>query len=291
MTRIVNNLVEVSSSYDALFVDVWGCLHDGFRPFPDAVRALQRYREAGGKVVLVTNSPRPWPDVERQLRKIGVPESCWDVIATSGDSARMAMFHGVVGRNVYHIGPPHDLVFFNEMKLIDDALDIRRVPLEEAEGIVCTGLFMDETDMPEDYRAQLLYARTSGLKLLCANPDIVVDRGERRVYCAGAIAALYAEMGGECLYFGKPYPPIYDLARRRLATLGSPIPDDRVMAVGDGIQTDIKGALIAGIDSLFITGGLAAEKTATKVHPDERLLNALIEEEKATPTFAIGFLR
>jgi ribonucleotide monophosphatase NagD (HAD superfamily) len=167
---------------------------------------------------------------------------------------------------------------------------IERVPLREAEGIVCTGPFDPHAD-PAVNRADFLYAKTKGLKLLCANPDIVVDRGETREWCAGALAALYTEMGGESLYFGKPHPPVYDLARRRLAEHGGAVPDSRILAIGDGIRTDVLGAQQEQVDSLFVTGGLAAEETKTTRQPDPDALEAFVAAEMVTPSYAIGFLR
>ncbi len=221
---------------------------------------------------------------------MGVPRDCWDTIATSGDSARLAMFQGTVGTRVYHIGEPRDDTFFEPLHLIENCPNIARVPLAEAEGIVCTGPF-DALADPAVNRPDFLYAKQKGLKLLCANPDIVVDRGETREWCAGALAALYSEMGGESLYFGKPHPPVYDLARRRLAELGRPISDERILAVGDGIATDIKGALGEDIDSLFITGGLAAAETRTSRDPDAGALSAFLTDAQLMPSFAIGQLR
>ena len=215
MTRIINSLSDIAHSYDALFVDLWGCVHNGVSALPDAVSALQAYRKSGGKVVLVTNSPRPRAGVQKQLVHFGVPDDAWDTIATSGDSARSAMYRGVVGTRVWLIGPPGDLKFFEPPKVVENPADIERVELDAAEGIVCTGPFDSLAD-PAVMRPQFLLAKQNGLKLLCANPDIVVDRGEQREWCAGALAKLYTEMGGESLYFGKPHPPIYDLARRRL---------------------------------------------------------------------------
>ena len=290
MTQIITALSEISARYDALFVDLWGCVHDGVRALPDAVAALQAYRSGGGKVVLVTNSPRPRAGVEKQLKHFGVPNDAWDAIATSGDSARAAMFRGVVGDKVWHIGPDNDLKFFEPLQLVDDPHPITRVDLDDAEGIVCTGPFDSLAD-PAVMRPQFLAAKQRGLKLLCANPDIVVDRGDVREWCAGALAQLYTEMGGESLYFGKPHPPIYDLARRRLFALGDDIPDSNILAIGDGIQTDVKGAMGEDIDSLFISGGLAASETKTSGQPDENALNAYIEKEMSNPTFTIGHLR
>ncbi len=291
MTRIITALTEISSNYDALFVDLWGCVHNGVSAFPEAVEALRAYRANGGAVVLLTNAPRPREDVARQIAHMGVPEDAWDTIATSGDSARLAMFQGAVGQKVWFMGQAStDMGFFDPPGFLPDPVKIQQVPLEQAEGIVCCGPFDAQAD-PDVNRPQFLYAKQKGLKLLCANPDIVVDRGEEREWCAGALARLYAEMGGESLYFGKPHPPIYDLARRRLGEIDRLAPDTRILAIGDGIGTDIAGAMGEDIDSVFITGGLAASETKTSHQPDETALTTFLEKEKTTPTYAIGFLR
>jgi HAD superfamily hydrolase (TIGR01459 family) len=290
MTQIVNALSDISAQYDALFVDLWGCVHNGVRAFDAANKALIEYRAGGGIVVLVTNSPRPRAQVEQQLADFGVSRDAWDSIASSGDSARSAFFLGAVGQKIYFIGTDAELPFFEPLKLIDDPIQTEHVPIEEAEGIVCTGLpTADGT--PDDVRAPLLYAKQKGLKLLCANPDIIVDRGDKREWCAGAVAQAYTEMGGTSLYFGKPHAPIYDLARRRLSAIRPNIPDDRILAIGDGITTDIQGAIGEGIDSLFITGGLAAKETATVTQPDPEKLSQYVLEKQLDPTFSIGFLR
>ena len=256
MTRIIDNLAEVAHSYDALFVDLWGCLHNGVEPFADAVNALRAYKAQGGKVLLLTNSPRPRSSVIRQLARIGVPTDIYDEIASSGDAAQIAMAAGVVGRKVYHLGPERDLSFFTDE---NGPIDIERVPLSEAEGIVCTGLFDDLIETPDDYRLTILDAKNRGLKLLCANPDILVDLGDKRIFCSGAIAQAYTEAGGTSLYFGKPHSPIYELAYTRLSAIaGRRIDTDRILCIGDGINTDIRGGVAEDLDTLFITGGLAA---------------------------------
>ncbi|MBF9034156.1 TIGR01459 family HAD-type hydrolase [Rhodobacterales bacterium HKCCE2091] len=290
MSRIIERLSEISAGYDALFCDLWGCVHDGVRAYPDAVAALQAFRSRGGAVLLLTNAPRPRAEVEVQIGKLGVPRDAWDAIATSGDSARAAMFQGAVGSKVYFIGEERDRTFFDPLHLVEDPVAIEEVPLTEAEGIVCTGPFDPHAD-PSVLRPELLMAKTRGLKLLCANPDIVVDRGDSREWCAGAVAELYTEMGGESLYFGKPHPPIYDLARRRLAQIGRDTPDDRILAVGDGILTDIKGGMGEGIDTLFVTGGLARAETATEEHPHPERLSDYLSDSDHAPTFSIGYLR
>ena len=290
MTQIISALSEVSDRYDVLYCDLWGCLHDGLTAFPDAVAALRGFKAGGGTVLLLTNSPRPRASVERQLGKLGVPRDCWDIIASSGDSARAAMLRGMVGHKVWHIGEAHDEGFFAPMEIVGDAVEIERVDLEQAEGIVCTGPFDPKAD-PSTLRPQLLSAKARGLKLLCANPDIVVDRGEVREWCAGALARLYTDMGGTSLYFGKPHPPIYDLARRRLLALGRDVENGRILAIGDGVHTDIDGAMGEDIDSLFISGGLAATETKTSHQPDEAALTTYLSKENSAPTYTIGFLR
>lgn len=290
MTQIIDTLAEVSAQYDALFVDLWGCIHNGIAPVESAVAAMQAYRATGGTVIYVTNAPRHRASVAGQLAKIGVAEDSYDDIATSGDSARAAMYRGAVGSKVYFIGQPHDQNFFDPLKLIDDPVEITQVPLAEAEGIICCGP-LDPMADPDVNRPEFLFAKQKGMKLLCANPDIVVDRGDHREWCAGALAKLYTEMGGESLYFGKPHPPIYDLARRRLAALGKDVPDARILCIGDGVLTDIQGAQGEDLDSLFISGGLAAEETKTEQHPDPDLLNAYLQKEMVSPRYVIGKLR
>ncbi|MGB5865691.1 MAG: TIGR01459 family HAD-type hydrolase [Sulfitobacter sp.] len=290
MTRIITALSEVSADYEALFVDLWGCVHNGVTAIPSAVKALQDYRKTGGIVVLVTNSPRPRAGVAKQLVHFKVPDDAYDAIATSGDSARSAMYRGVVGNAVWHYGPVTDSRFFDPINVVENPFEITRVPLQEAEGIVCTGPFDAEAD-PETWRADLEKAHARNLKLLCANPDIVVDRGDVREWCAGAVAKMYTEMGGTSLYFGKPHAPIYDLARRRLHALGNEIADDCILAIGDGILTDVKGAIDEGIDSLFISGGLAAAETKTVTQPDPDALTSYLNSEKSNPPFTIGHLR
>lgn len=292
MATIIHSLSEISGNYKALFVDLWGCVHNGVTAFPDAVAALQAYRATGGIVVLVTNSPKPRAGVSEQLGDFGVPKDAYDTIATSGDSARAAMFQGAVGRKVCFMGDwQRDAGFFEPLRLLDAPVEIEIVPLNEAEGLVCCGPNDPMAD-PDVNRADFLFAKQKGMKLLCANPDIVVDRGDVREWCAGALAKLYTEMGGESLYFGKPHPPIYDLARRRLAEVAPHgIDDSQILAIGDGILTDVAGAIGEDIDSLFITGGLAAAETKTETQPEPEALQTYLEAQHSAPSYAIGMLR
>jgi HAD superfamily hydrolase (TIGR01450 family) len=290
LVQIVTSLADIADRYDAVFCDLWGCLHDGLRALPEAVEALRGFKATGGKVVLLTNAPRPRADVARQLDRFGVPTDCWDTIATSGDSARVAMFRGIIGNKVWFMGQDFDMTFFEPPALVEDPAPVEKVALEDATGIACLGPFDPHAD-PSVNRPEFLYAKQKGLKLLCANPDIVVDRGETREWCAGALAQLYTEMGGESLYFGKPHSPVYTLARQRLTALGEDIPDSRILCIGDGINTDIKGALGEDLDSLFITGGLAKDETGTARQPDADALEAFVTRAQVTPTYAVGYLR
>ena len=290
MTQIITALADISKNYDALYVDLWGCLHDGVIAFPEAVTALQTFRKSGGIVVLLTNAPRHRASVQKQIEGMNVPADSWDTIASSGDSARASMFRGAVGEKLWYIGPDSDLTFFDPISIVKDPVPISRVPLAQAEGIVCIGPF-DPHAEPDVMRPDFLLAKNKGLKLLCANPDLVVDRGGVREYCAGALAALYTEMGGEVVYVGKPFPAIYDLARRRLDAVKTGIPDSRILCIGDGIKTDIKGAMGEDLDALFISGGLAAEETKTTEQPDKAALEAYLEKEMTTARFTMGQLR
>ena len=292
MTKLITSLAEISERYDAVYCDLWGCLHNGQRPYAAAVAALRGFRAKGGKVLLLTNSPRPKPGVIRQLDLIGVPRDCWDEIVSSGDATQIGLATGIIGTKVHHIGAEKDLTFFTDIPADLPALaDVTRVPMDQATGILCTGLADDLTETPDDYRAALLMGKTLGLTMLCANPDIVVDMGDTRVFCAGALAAEYEAMGGTAMYFGKPHPPIYDLARLKLAAMTGE-EDHRILAIGDGIATDVQGALAEGIDALFVTGGIAAaEFGADPAHPDATLLAAWLDQKQMAPQWAIGHLR
>jgi len=285
MTQIIDNFAQISDKYDAALVDLWGCLHNGIKPFTAAVAVLEAFRDKGGTVLLLTNSPRPSSSVFTQLDGIGVSRDLYRGCVSSGDAARAALASGAYGKKVFALGPERDAPFYA-------GIDVAHVPLNQAEGIVCTGLFDDNVETPDDYRAIFLEAKNNGLKMLCANPDVMVDRGDKRIYCAGALAQAYSEMGGETHYFGKPHPPIYDLAYQRLTQItGREVLPKKIIGIGDGINTDIRGAIGEDIDSLFITGGLAAGETATDGQPDPVKLNAFLAKAQLTPTYSMGHLR
>lgn len=258
----------LAASYDVVLSDVWGVVHNGVAAFPDACDALKRFREGGGVVVLITNAPRPGPAVIRQLDRFGVPRESYDGIVSSGDVTR-AVILGRPGQSVFHLGPERDHSIFAD-------IDVRRVPLESADYVVCSGLFNDEVETAEDYRAMLETMLTRKLFMVCGNPDVVVERGDKLVYCAGAVADLYATMGGEVLYAGKPYRPIYDQALARAgAARGREVALDRVLAIGDSVRTDLKGAQAVGVDFLFITSGIHAAELGGRDEPDRGVLREI----------------
>lgn len=250
---IIRSVSELADRYDAWFCDVWGVIHNGREPHPAAVAACERFRERSGRVLFITNAPRPAASVIAQLDRLGVSRSAYDAVVTSGDVTR-ALIARYSGRPVFHLGPERDLPLL-------DGLDVHLSSADEAEAIVNTGLFDDILEGPEDYREMLAGFAARGLPMICANPDLVVERGTEIAYCAGSLAELYAGLGGEVSYAGKPHAPIYEVCCERLAALGAPaaagtVGRERILAIGDGLRTDMAGALAFGIDALFIPSGI-----------------------------------
>jgi len=251
--RFIEQLRGLVDGVEVILSDIWGVVHNGLESFPEACAALHTYRQRGGTVILITNAPRPADSVQRQLRKLGVADETYDAIVSSGDLTRNFVADHP-GKKMFWIGPERD-------SSIHRGLDAVMAPLEQADYIICTGLFDDETESAEDYRAMMLQAREHKLPLICANPDIVVERGDRLIYCAGAIAELYRELGGEAIFYGKPHRPIYERAMALAAERrGRPTSLDRVLAIGDSVRTDLTGALGFGIDCLFLTRGIHSEE-------------------------------
>ena len=267
---------ELAAGYDAVLSDVWGVIHNGVTATPAACDALTRFRKAGGTVMLITNAPRPGAVVVNFLDKVGVPHDAYDGIVSSGDVTRSVMAERP-DKAVFHIGPERDLPIF-------DGLGLRFVPLEQADYVVCTGLRNDEVETPETYRAELGELRRRGMFMLCGNPDLVVERGDRLIYCAGALADLYGTLGGEVLYAGKPHRPIYELALERVAALrGGPPPRQRVLAIGDSVRTDLRGATDFRLDCLFVTAGIHAEELGDRHDPNLAALNRMFADAGIAP--------
>jgi HAD superfamily hydrolase (TIGR01459 family) len=246
---VIGSIKEIGSRYRAWLVDIWGVMHNGHRAFPRAVDAARSFRERGGIVVFLSNSPRPTPGVQEQLRRLGVPDDAYDATVTSGDLTRYELGKHK-GATVFHLGPERDLPIF-------DGIPVKLGSAEDAELVVCSGLFDDETETPEDYIELLQKLAVRKLPMICANPDHLVERGHRLVYCAGALAAIYDTMGGSVVYAGKPYAPIYELALETISALAErSVARNEVLAIGDGVNTDIAGAASVGIDAVFVASGL-----------------------------------
>ncbi len=267
---------DLAPNYDVVLCDVWGVVHNSIVASPEAHQALSKFRAKGGAVVLITNAPRPAAEVKQQLDRMGVPQHAYDSIVTSGDLTR-AMVAARTGQTVFHIGPKRDLPLFA-------GLDVPFVANETADYIVCTGLFNDEGETPEDYRPTFEKTLARNMFLLCANPDIIVERGTQLIYCAGALAELYYAMGGAVDYTGKPHPAIYQEAlKRAVAARGTDAPLNRVVAIGDSIRTDMKGAIGFGIGSIFVTDGIHAEEFGERGAPDSAVVAKALTREGVAP--------
>jgi HAD superfamily hydrolase (TIGR01459 family) len=254
MLQLLDHLAELAGRYDVLFCDIWGVIHNGREAFPAPCAALSRWRESVGPVVLISNSPRPSPEVVLQLDGLGVPRDAYSALITSGDVTRHLLAERAPGP-AYKIGPDRDAPLY-------DGTGVKFAPLEQAAFIACTGPVDDEVETPEDYRALLTEAAGIGLPMICANPDKVVQRGDRLIYCGGALAELYQALGGSVIMAGKPHAPIYREALRQAAELnGGGVDPARVLAIGDGIATDIAGANAQGLDVLFIPAGIHGAET------------------------------
>ena len=247
--EIITGLSRIAGEYDALICDVWGVVHNGVSAYLPAVDALRRFREARGRVVLLTNAPRPPSGVEGQLRDFGVPRDCYDSVVTSGGAARasLARLAEECRLPVMHLGPERDTGLFQ-------GLEVELCGADKAAVVLCSGLFDDDNETPEHYREALSEMKARDLTMICANPDVVVQRGGKLVHCAGGLARAYEEIGGRVAYYGKPHAPIYEMT---LEAAGNP---GRPLVIGDGLETDIRGANLAGIDALFVTQGIHAEE-------------------------------
>jgi HAD superfamily hydrolase (TIGR01459 family) len=243
----ISGLSEIADRYDAILCDAWGVIHNGVKVFPGVAEALIEFRRARGPVFVLTNAPRPRSVIPGQLDRLGLPRAAYDGVVTSGDATRAAI-EAMLPASAFKLGPEKDDGLY-------DGLDVRFAPLDRAGFIICTGLFDDQRETPEDYRAMLEDAAARGMPMICANPDIVVNWGGRMIWCAGALAEIYERLGAKVIYGGKPHAPIYDVATAELArAAGRSIAKDRTLVIGDGLKTDIAGANAQGIDALLIAG-------------------------------------
>ena len=283
LPKPIASLKDISARYAAIFCDVWGVLHNGVDYFPAASAALAEARQSGVPVILITNAPRRSDSVVDQMAAIGVPASAWDRIVTSGDVTRALISEGP--RRVFHLGPERDLTLY-------EGLDVEIVEEFEASSVVCTGFFDDEIETPDDYGEMLRQFRAKNLPFICANPDIVVERGDRLIWCAGALARDYAQLGGRTLIAGKPHGPIYAAALKVAGQmLGREVARSEVLAIGDGMLTDIKGAADNGIDVLYISGGIHARDYGHPDEPQPELLGRFLAKHGFMPVATLPKLR
>jgi HAD superfamily hydrolase (TIGR01459 family) len=273
MTQIISGLGEIARDYDALVCDVWGVLHDGDKAHPAACAALKTFRQTRGPVILLTNAPRPVKDVEELfVEKYGVPLDCYDTIVTSGVATRDDLERRTKqGRlKMLHLGPDRDRGIF-------EGLNIETTGIDDARIVMCSGLYDDDTEGPDDYAQLLARMKARGLAMICANPDWQVQRGGKLIYCAGALANAYEKIGGEVVYYGKPKTEIYGYVRSAMKGAKHPL------AIGDGMHTDIKGANAAGIDALFVADGVHGEDVTelTERHMGELFAKAGVHAKAA----------
>ena len=260
----ITGLSTIAGDYDALICDVWGVVHNGRTPYPTAVAAMAEFRSKRGPVILLSNAPRLAAGVEAQLDKLGIPRAAYDTIVTSGEATRAELARRTQRSTlpILHIGPPRDNGVY-------EGLNVRPTNVDEADVVLATGLYDDDKEGPDDYRPMLERMAARGLAMICANPDVVVERGDRLIYCAGALARAYEEMGGTVIYYGKPHPPVFHAAVAAARERGK---GERPLVVGDNLETDILGANRVGMDALFIAGGVHGAELAR----DHEGVNALM---------------
>jgi HAD superfamily hydrolase (TIGR01459 family) len=276
-------LSDLIDHYDVLLSDVWGVIHNGRESFPAACAALARWRAERGPVILISNSPRPSADVVAQLDALGVPRDSWSAFVTSGDATRLLLAERAPGP-AWRLGPDRDAPLYEGLGLSFESLD-------KAAFIACTGPIDDETEGPGDYQDRFEDAAARGLEMVCANPDIVVQRGDRLIYCGGALAQLYETLGGKVVMAGKPHAPIYELCVAQAERLtGGPVARSRMLCIGDGVATDVKGANAQGLDVLFIAAGIHGGETITPEGLDAAAVESLLRQEGAQARWAMADL-
>jgi HAD superfamily hydrolase (TIGR01459 family) len=286
MTRpaLPNHFAEIADRYDAVLCDVWGVIHNGREAFPEACAALRAFAETRGPVVLISNAPRPSADVLPQLDALRVPRQSWSAFVSSGDATRVLLAERAPGP-AWKIGPDRDWPLYA-------GLGLAFTTPEDAAFIACTGPEDDERETPEDYRERLAACARRGLTMICANPDRVVQRGDRLIYCGGALADLYAAMDGSVLMAGKPHAAIYDLALAEAERLlGRPVAREKVLCIGDGLPTDVKGAMDQGLDCLFIADGIHGAEAIRDGRLDPARVEAMLARAGLHAAYAMRALR
>ncbi|MBT9473334.1 MAG: TIGR01459 family HAD-type hydrolase [Pseudomonadota bacterium] len=280
---LISGLSAVADRYDVLLSDVWGVIHNGRESFPAACEALARWRAERGPVILISNAPRPSSAVHEQLDQLGVPRAAWSAFVSSGDATRI-LLSGRAPGPAWAIGPDRDFPLY-------EGMDLAFAGPEDAAFISCTGPYDDEVEGPDHYEERFKATIARGLPMICANPDIVVQRGDRLIYCGGALAQRYAELGGEVIMAGKPHAPIYDLCLGEAQVLlGKHLDRSRVLCIGDAVATDAKGANDQGLDVLFVASGIHGAETIGESGLDAGAVERLLAKDGARATYAIADL-
>jgi HAD superfamily hydrolase (TIGR01459 family) len=277
---IVTGLAEISRNRKAWLCDVWGVLHDGLTVFPSALEACRTFKRLGGEVILISNSPRTSAPVLDHLHSLGVGKDCFDALVTSGDVTR-SFVEAYSAEAVFHLGPERDKCLF-------EGLNVNFAPAATAAAVVCTGLFDEDNETAEDYDALLGSFAARGAPMICANPDLVVERGDRLLPCAGLLAQRYEALGQTVIQAGKPYRPIYEAAMRKLS---KPLPGPALLCIGDGVNTDIKGACAQGIDSIYIASRVNLGEAAGEGTLSQEMLDRLFAGRPFRPSAAMPRLR
>lgn len=283
MTSIIHDLDDIATHYDAILCDVWGVIHNGRAAYRPAADALARFRATGKPVVLITNAPRPSHIIPGQLERLGVRDDAWDAVVSSGDATINEIARR--GPRAYKIGPQKDEGLY-------DGLPVDFQPAETADYVICTGLRDDLTEGPDTYRPELEKLAARGLPLVCANPDKVVQFGGHLIPCAGALADIYEELGGQVIMAGKPFAPIYDLTIARIeAILGRPVAREKLLCIGDGLPTDVAGARNQKLDCLFVAGGIHAEELSSADGLDPARVDAFLAAAGLSARWSMDELR
>lgn len=277
---ILDGVAEISQNRKAWLCDVWGVLHDGLTAFPSAIEACRRFRGCGGEVILISNSPRTSAAVLDHLHSVGVPDSCFSALVTSGDVTRNYVA-AYSSEPLFHIGPDRDRCLF-------EGLNVQFAPAAKAAAIVCTGFFDEDNEVPEDYDGMLASFAARGAPMICANPDLVVERGSKLMPCSGLLAERYGALGQTVIQAGKPYRPIYEAAMRKLSR---PLPSSELLAIGDGVDTDIRGASGQGINSIYIASRVNMGDAVEAAKLSGQLLGRLFAERPFRPAAALPQLR
>ena len=280
--RIISALADISDHYDAVLCDVWGVIHNGRAAYQAACDALAGFRALGKPVILISNAPRPNSVIPNQLQALHVRRDAWDAIVTSGDATRAEIEKR--GPRGYKIGPSKDEGLY-------DGLPVDFQPIETADYVICTGLRDDLTEPPESYRDELNALAARNLPFICANPDRVVQFGGHLIPCAGALADIYEEIGGPVIMAGKPYAPIYELTIAKAQEIaGTALARNRLLCIGDGVQTDVAGAHAQKLDCLFVAGGIHAAELSNEDGLDARKVEVFLSAYRVDARWAIGEL-